>query len=103
MKTLTDVHRHIKMCLRYGRRFNWLGFVEDADLSDDVKKLFTFEGSAGAVGYDWVHGNGQLDLLQRILIARYLEKHPERYTIAFSQMYSFWAPGEPHHRTKEAA
>ena len=64
---LHDVKKHIKKCRRYKKRFDWLGFVENQDLSPEVEALFTFIGSTGHIGYDWVNGNQKLkDLIKSV-------------------------------------
>ncbi len=56
MITLTDVKKHIKVCKRKNVRYNWLGFVENQDLSPEVEALF----SVGIGWWDWVKGNSKL-------------------------------------------
>jgi len=62
MKTLKDLKRWIR---RYhkkynGEYYNLLGFCENAELSPDVKKLFTFYREGIPCGYDWVNGNSKM-------------------------------------------
>ena len=63
--TLAAVKRHIKKCNRAGVRYNWLGFVENKDLSPEVEALFTFYNHAGSPVYDWVNGNAKLRELEQ--------------------------------------
>ena len=60
MLTLKQLIKHVKKCKSKGVRYNFLGLVENKDLSPDVKSLFTFESPSGYCGYDWVNGNGKL-------------------------------------------
>ncbi len=48
--------------IRQGKRdeFNFLGFVEERDLSPEVIKLFSLTTPTGATYYNWVSGNEQL-------------------------------------------
>lgn len=57
--TLSYLKKHIKKCKKKGVRFNFLGLVENRDLSPDVRRLFTFQG-IGMSGYDWVNGNKKM-------------------------------------------
>ena len=60
---IADVKRHIKMCKKKHVRFNWLGFVENKDLSDEVEALFAHPTIPGY--YDWVNGNKRLQKLEK--------------------------------------
>jgi hypothetical protein len=65
MITTAQLKKHIKKCNKKGIRYNFLGFVENNDLSNEVEALFTFQNHFGiTVGYDWVNGN---DELQKII------------------------------------
>lgn len=67
MLTIKNVKAHIKKCNKFGKRYNWLGFVENRDLTPEVENLFKFVSPSGHIGYDWVHGNTKLaDLLLAI-------------------------------------
>ena len=61
--TLRMLKKHIKKCKKSGRRFNFLGLVENKDLTPDVEGLFKFISPSGSVGYDWVNGNNKLKQL----------------------------------------
>mgnify|MGYP001584851602 CR=1 FL=1 len=63
--TLAAVKQHIRKCKRLDRRFNWLGFVENADLTPEVEALFTFYDLRGHPAYDWVKSNARLQQLER--------------------------------------
>ena len=63
--TLAAVKRHIKKCQRQGRRYNWLGFVENLDLTPEVEALFTFYDHRGRPVYDWVNGTDKLHQLEQ--------------------------------------
>ena len=70
--TITDLKRHIKKQLRRIKQgkaegFNFLGFVEDKELSPEVKSYFTFYTAGGAEVYDWVNGNKKLKELVEII------------------------------------
>lgn len=54
---------YIKKCIRKGIRFNFLGFVENKELSPLVESYFTVIAPSGARGYDWVNGNELLEEL----------------------------------------
>lgn len=62
MKTIKDLKKHIKKCNKRGMRYNFLGLVENNDLSPEVESLFTLEG-IGMSGYDWVNGNNKMKAL----------------------------------------
>lgn len=64
MITIKKVISHIKKCNKKGVRYNWLGFVENKDLSSEVKSLFAFDNGS-YFGYDWVNGNDKLKELTR--------------------------------------
>jgi hypothetical protein len=57
--TLKDVKKHISKCKRLGVRYDWLGFVENKDLTFEVQALF-----AVGWGWDWVNGNEHLRALE---------------------------------------
>ena len=61
MITLNDLKKHIKNCRKNNRRYNFLGFVENEDLTPEVEKLFTFYRMGVACGYDWVNGNDRME------------------------------------------
>jgi len=61
MTTLNDLRKHIKNCKKKNRRYNFLGFVENKNLSPEVERLFTFYKMGCACGYDWVNGNDKLE------------------------------------------
>jgi len=48
--------RHIRRCKTKGVRFNFLGFVENKDLTSEVESLFSFCSPSGYCGYDWING-----------------------------------------------
>lgn len=56
MITIAKVKAHIKRRNKTGRRYDWLGFVENKDLHPDVENLFSFS----SVAFDWVNGNSNL-------------------------------------------
>ena len=60
---INAVKKHIKYCKRYGKRYNWLGFVENKDLTPEVEALFYM----GNGWWDWVKGNQKLWDLQESL------------------------------------
>lgn len=60
MITIRDVKKHIRQCKKQGRRYDWLGFVENKDLSPEVEALF----SVGVHTWDWVNGNEKLRKLE---------------------------------------
>jgi hypothetical protein len=60
MLTLSQLKKHIAKCKKKSIRFNFLGLVENKDLSPDVLRLFTLESPSGYTGYDWVNGNSKL-------------------------------------------
>lgn len=55
--TIKDVRHHIRMCLRrrYTRHYDFLGLLENKELTPEVEALFSW-GS----GWDWVKGNKKL-------------------------------------------
>ena len=55
--------RHIRRCKIKGVKFNFLGFVENKDLTPEVESLFSFCSPSGYCGYDWVNGNDKLKVL----------------------------------------
>ena len=65
--TISDIKKHIKKCKRRLVRFNFLGFVENKELTSEVNNLFIFISPSGYIGYDWVNGNNHLkDLINNI-------------------------------------
>ena len=60
MLTLLQLKKHIKKCKRKEIRFDFLGLVENRDLSPEVENLFRFVSPSGYIGYDWVNGNDKL-------------------------------------------
>lgn len=56
--TLNDVKNHIRKCKQLGVGYNWLGFVENKDLTPEVEALFS-SGSRNQM-WDWVNGNSKL-------------------------------------------
>jgi len=70
MKTEKDLIKWIKTRKKQGLRFNFLRFVENQKLSDEVKSYFTCKNFYGVVaGYDWVNGNQKLkDLIEKVVI-----------------------------------
>jgi hypothetical protein len=60
--TLTDVKQRIKKCKKKGVRYDWLGFVENKDLTPEVTALFI---SPNGMMYDWVNGNNKLWQLEK--------------------------------------
>jgi hypothetical protein len=58
MITIKDVRHHIRMCLRrrYTRNYNFLGLVENKELSPDVERLFDMGGG----WWNWVNGNSKM-------------------------------------------
>ncbi len=61
---MAQFKRHIRKCDKTGRRYDFLGLVENRGLTPEVEALFRLEGRNGKVGFDWVHGNTKLaDLL----------------------------------------
>ena len=72
--TLADVKRRIRKCDKKNVRYDWLGFVENQDLTNEVESLFTFINYHGATAYDWVNGNNKLKTLIQSLAKA--EKYP---------------------------
>ncbi len=72
MITKQDLIKEIKRqnrAIKKGKQtnFNFLGFVENDDLSDDVIKYFQ-KYIKGAVYYDWINGNDSLkELIKEVL------------------------------------
>ena len=58
MTTLEDIKKHIRVCKKYHRDYNWFGFVEVRSLSPEVVDLFRVGN-----GYNWVNGNRNLWIL----------------------------------------
>ena len=58
--TMAAVRRHIKKCKRQNRRYDWLGFTENKELSREVESLFTLWNPCGYSAYNWVNGNEKL-------------------------------------------
>ena len=49
------------------RDYNFWGFIENDELTNEVKNLFNFVTSTGYAYYDWVNGNKKmLTLIQKI-------------------------------------
>jgi hypothetical protein len=63
MLYLDDVEDHIAKCKAQGIRFDWLGFVENDDISSSVRALFESPSHPGY--YDWVNGNEKLWKLEK--------------------------------------
>ena len=63
--TLAQVKKHIRRCHKKGAKFDFLGLVENQDLTPEVERLFTFSTFSGASVYDWVNGNHKLKNLIR--------------------------------------
>ena len=65
MKTITkkDLIRRIKLRQRQGKRYDFLGFVENMDLTPEVISYFAYYRNGIPVGYDWVNGNESLNAL----------------------------------------
>ena len=59
MLTLKQIIKHIKKCKKRGVKFNFLGLVENKDLSPEVEDLFRVTGLYVS-GWDWVNGNDSL-------------------------------------------
>jgi len=57
---MQELKRHIRKCNKTERRYNFLGLVENRDLTPDVENLFKFTTPTGYTGYDWVKGNVKL-------------------------------------------
>jgi len=55
-KEIKRQYRRIRQDKQYA--FNFLGFVENKELSPEVEKLFTFKAA-----YDWVNGNEKMKKL----------------------------------------
>ena len=70
--TINDMKKEIKRQFREkkkGKRrdYNFLGFIENDELTNEVKNLFKFVTSTGYAYYDWVNGNKEmLTLIQKI-------------------------------------
>jgi hypothetical protein len=62
MVTLNDLKKHIKKSKRLNKRYNFLEFVENKDLSLEVESYFTLP-AIGITAYDWVNGNSKLKQL----------------------------------------
>ena len=66
MATIKDLQREIKRqyrAIKEGKQlgFNFLGYVENKDLSPEVENLFSFENMFGSrAGYNWISGNKRL-------------------------------------------
>jgi len=56
MITIADIKKHIHECKKHNRRYNWLAFVENKDLTPKVEALFYMGGD----WWDWVKGNNKL-------------------------------------------
>jgi len=63
MLTISKLKKHIKRCKAKHVRFNFLGLVENENLTPEVEGLFKFISPSGYVGYDWVNGNQELKTL----------------------------------------
>ncbi len=61
--TLRMLKKHIRNCKKHNRRFDFLGLVENKDLTPDVEGLFKFVSPSGFTGYDWISGNDRLKQL----------------------------------------
>lgn len=59
METIATLKKHIKKCNKRGTKYDFLGFVENKDLSPELENCFTLCG-VGMFGYDWVNGNSRL-------------------------------------------
>ena len=59
MVTLEDIKKHIHICKKNHRDYNWLGYVEVRSLSPEVIDLFRIGN-----GYDWQNGNRNLWILE---------------------------------------
>lgn len=57
---IKDIIRYIKYCKKYNKPYNFLGLVEDRDLTPEVENLF-----CGKVAgwWDWVRGNDNMTKL----------------------------------------
>ena len=56
-------HRQIVQKKRYYNGYNFLGLVENQDLSPEVMRLFAVTTPTGYTFYDWVHGNNNMEQL----------------------------------------
>ena len=56
--TIKEIRRHIKNCLRYKKRYDWLGLVENKELTPEVEALFAHPRIPHM--WDWVNGNSRL-------------------------------------------
>lgn len=61
--TIADVRKHIRKCIRYKKRYDWLGFVENRALSPAVERLFSHPTIPGY--WDWVNGNSRLQKIEK--------------------------------------
>lgn len=58
MININDLKKHIKKRKAKKLNMNFLGFVENQDLTPEVVSYFSF-----AYGYDWVNGNDKMKAL----------------------------------------
>jgi|PlaIllAssembly_1097288.scaffolds.fasta_scaffold561801_1 hypothetical protein len=59
--TLEDVRKRIRDRIKERKRYDWLGFVENKDLTPEVENLFYL----GSGWWDWVKGNSKLWALEK--------------------------------------
>jgi len=60
IKEIKRQTREIKQGKRYPNSYNFLGFVENKELTPLVESYFKFVGPTGYTGYDWVKGNKKM-------------------------------------------
>ena len=72
--TIKDIKRHITYCIAHGVRYDWLGFVENKDLTPGVEVLF----SVGNNLWDWVKGNDKLRTIERFMEKQEYRPAPRR-------------------------
>ena len=67
---IKDIKKEIKRQSKEkknGKRlnYNFLGFIENADLTREVEELFEVIATSGHAYYDWINGNKRMsDLIQ---------------------------------------
>ena len=60
IKEIKRQKREMKKGKRAENHFNFLGFVENQELSKDVESYFKVVTLGGSVYYDWVNGTNRL-------------------------------------------
>jgi hypothetical protein len=68
-----DIRKHIRKCIRYRRPYNFLGLVENRELTEEAEALFS---SPRGNMYDWINGN---DRMLKIIIEEEQKKNMSAY------------------------